>query len=127
MEEPLSAAEGRPASADSILFDAVTGGRDLFGDRTALVGDEGPQSYRQLAGRVESLATVLVEEGLAPGDRLALLCPNGPRFVEVLLAASRLGVAVVPLGHPAKQLGPSRRDPFAEHAHRDRYGSPWTT
>ena len=32
---------------------------------------------------------------------------------------------VVPLGHPAKPLGPPRREPFAEHTHRDRYGSAW--
>jgi acyl-CoA synthetase (AMP-forming)/AMP-acid ligase II len=99
VEEPLSVAHDRATAVDTILFDAVTMGRDLHGERTALVGDDGPRSYRQLAGRVESLATVLVEEGLVPGDRLALLCPNGPRFVEVLLAASRLGVAVVPLNH----------------------------
>ena len=34
-------------------------------------------------------------------------------------------VAVVPLGVPAKPLGPSRREPFAAHTHRDRYGTPW--
>jgi len=33
--------------------------------------------------------------------------------------------AVVPLGHPARRLGPPRREPFADHTHRDRYGSPW--
>jgi nitroreductase len=33
--------------------------------------------------------------------------------------------AVVPLGHPAKPLGPPRRESFAEHTHRDRYGTPW--
>lgn len=35
--------------------------------------------------------------------------------------------AVVPLGHPARALGPPRREPFAEHTHRDRYGTPWST
>jgi nitroreductase len=35
-------------------------------------------------------------------------------------------VAVVPLGFPAKPLGPPRRDPFAQHSHRDTYGTPWT-
>jgi nitroreductase len=35
-------------------------------------------------------------------------------------------VAVVPLGVPAKPLGPSRRDPFESHTHRDTYNSPWT-
>jgi len=34
-------------------------------------------------------------------------------------------VAVVPLGHPARQLGPSKREPAASHTHRDRYGVTW--
>lgn len=34
-------------------------------------------------------------------------------------------MAVVPLGHPARPLGPPRREPFAAHAHRDRFGEPW--
>jgi nitroreductase len=34
-------------------------------------------------------------------------------------------VAVVPIGHPQTQLGPSRRAPFAARTHRDRYGSAW--
>lgn len=34
-------------------------------------------------------------------------------------------VALVPVGHPARPLGPPRRSPFTEHTHRDRYGRPW--
>lgn len=34
-------------------------------------------------------------------------------------------VAVVPLGVPARPLGPPRREPFAAHTHRERYGTPW--
>jgi nitroreductase len=34
-------------------------------------------------------------------------------------------VAVVPLGHLAKPLGPPRRRPLSEKAHRDRYGTPF--
>jgi nitroreductase len=34
-------------------------------------------------------------------------------------------VAVVPLGWPARPLGPPRREPVAEHAHRERYGAGW--
>jgi nitroreductase len=34
-------------------------------------------------------------------------------------------LAVVPLGHPARALGPPRREPVADHAHRDRYGTRW--
>ena len=34
-------------------------------------------------------------------------------------------VAVIPLGHPARPLGPPRRDPVERHTHRDRYGTHW--
>ena len=34
-------------------------------------------------------------------------------------------LAVVPLGHPARVLGPPRREPVSDHAHRDRYGRRW--
>jgi len=34
-------------------------------------------------------------------------------------------LAVVPLGHPVRPLGPPGREPFAEHTHRDRFGTPW--
>jgi nitroreductase len=34
-------------------------------------------------------------------------------------------IALVPLGHPARHLGPPRRAPFTEHTHRDHYGTPW--
>jgi nitroreductase len=34
-------------------------------------------------------------------------------------------VAVVPIGRPARALGPPRREPFAAHTHRERYGTAW--
>jgi nitroreductase len=34
-------------------------------------------------------------------------------------------LAVVPLGWPARALGPPKRDPFDAHTHRDAYGAPW--
>jgi nitroreductase len=34
-------------------------------------------------------------------------------------------MAVVPIGWPARPLGPPRRLPVHERAHRDRYGVPW--
>jgi nitroreductase len=45
------------------------------------------------------------------------------RIVE--LPASVVAQAVVPLGRPARPLGAPRREPFAEHTHRDRFGEPW--
>ncbi len=34
-------------------------------------------------------------------------------------------IAVVPLGYPARPLGPPRRDDFSHHTHRDHYGRAW--
>ena len=41
------------------------------------------------------------------------------------LPESVVPVAVVPLGIPAQPLGPSQREHFSDHTHRDRYGTPW--
>lgn len=38
---------------------------------------------------------------------------------------SVLPMAVVPVGHPARALGPPRRAPFASRTHRERYGHAW--
>ena len=34
-------------------------------------------------------------------------------------------VAVIPLGHPARAMGPPKRRPFTEATHRDRFGQRW--
>jgi len=34
-------------------------------------------------------------------------------------------VAVIPLGYPAKEMSPPRREPFATKTHRERYGHTW--
>jgi nitroreductase len=41
------------------------------------------------------------------------------------LPASVRPMAVVPIGWPGRILGPPRRLPVRERAHRDRYGNPW--
>ena len=41
------------------------------------------------------------------------------------LPSSVRPMAVVPIGWPARPLGPPRRLPLEERAHRDRYGDPW--
>ena len=41
------------------------------------------------------------------------------------LPDSVVAQAVVPLGYPARPLGPPRREGFATHTHRDRFGVPW--
>jgi nitroreductase len=41
------------------------------------------------------------------------------------LPESVVPVAVVPLGWPARPLGPPRRERFSTHTHRERFGADW--
>jgi acyl-CoA synthetase (AMP-forming)/AMP-acid ligase II len=54
-------------------------------------------TYAQLADRVETLARGLAGAGVRRGDRVALTLPNGPEFVQIILAATLLGAAAAPL------------------------------
>ena len=54
-------------------------------------------TFAQLDQRADRAAHVLTGLGLAKGDRVAVLLPNGHQFVEVFYGAARAGLVVVPL------------------------------
>src|ERR1700745_1016973 len=54
-------------------------------------------SFRDLERRVTHVAAALSKEGFGVGDRLAFLLPNGPEYIELVYACSRLGIIAVPL------------------------------
>ena len=60
-------------------------------DAVALQSPQGSLTYAELARRVCALAVYLSRSGIQRGDRLAILSENRFEFVEVLLAAARLG------------------------------------
>jgi long-chain acyl-CoA synthetase len=54
-------------------------------------------TFSQLHDRVKRLAGGLTQAGFVPGDRLAILLPNGPEYVQLVYACSWLGIIVVPM------------------------------
>jgi len=68
-----------------------------YAQRTALASDHGQSTFRELYDRVAGLAALLARRGLSKGDRLALLLPNEPEYIELIYACSWLGVIGVPL------------------------------
>ncbi len=54
-------------------------------------------SYADLRQRAERLAALLHGQGLRPGDRVCILSENHPIFLELSLAALRLGLIVATL------------------------------
>lgn len=72
--------------------------RRLFdGDREALVDGGRRLTYEQLNARVNRLSGVLQGMGLQAGDRCAMLAYNCLEYVEVIFAAAKLGLLLVPL------------------------------
>jgi nitroreductase len=69
-----------------------------------------------LAAHALGLGSTLTTLPVVAGDELAAPLGLPPEVVPV---------AVVPLGHLPKPLGPPRRRPLSEKAHRDRYGTPF--
>src|SRR5271156_4622225 len=69
----------------------------FYPGRAALVRDGRALTFRELHTRVQGIAATLTSHGLGVGDRLALLLPNGPDYIELIYACSMLGVIAVPL------------------------------
>lgn len=69
----------------------------LNGDQEAVVDGDRRLSYRELNQRVNRLSRHLQSLGLKTGDRLALLAYNCLEYIEVIFAAAKLGLIVVPL------------------------------
>ena len=69
----------------------------FYPGRTALVRDGRQLTFRELQTRIEGIAGTLTSNGFRVGDRLAILLPNGPDYIELIYACSMLGLIVVPL------------------------------
>src|SRR6266700_3857635 len=68
-----------------------------YADRPALrVGDR-LLTFQELHDRVKGLVAALCVAGFQPGDRVALLLPNGPEYIQLIYACSWLGAIVVPI------------------------------
>jgi len=69
----------------------------FYADRTALAPRGTRLTFRELHERVQGIAAALSKLGFRVGDRLGLLLPNGPEYIQFVYACSLLGVIVVPL------------------------------
>jgi acetyl-CoA synthetase len=65
------------------------------GQRTALIGENGPVTYDVLQQRVDAVAAGLIELGLQKSDRVLIAMMNRAEFALVFLAAVKL--AIIPV------------------------------
>ncbi len=66
-------------------------------DHLALVSGGERLGYAELAHRVNRIANTLLAAGLAKGDRVATLLPNGVELLGLYWACAATGVVVVPM------------------------------
>ncbi len=60
-------------------------------------GENTRLTFAELAERSHQVGNALLESGVKPGDRVALLLMNGAEFLESFFAIARIGAVVVPL------------------------------
>lgn len=109
------------------VFDPLAAGNDRlalgFADATGIVAS---RSFDELRRRSNQLANLWLDRGVRRGDRLLLMLPNSIPLWEAILAATKLGVVIIPA---APQLLPKDlEDRFArggaKHVITDRDGLP---
>ncbi len=66
-------------------------------DKTALICGDLEISYSQFDAIAGKIAASLIDNGVKPGDRVALSCPNLPFFAFVYFAVQKAGAVAVPL------------------------------
>src|SRR3712207_5075584 len=87
---------GSTTIADMMGLDA-----ERYGDRTAVKykrdGTWHDASFAELGGIVSELARGLIDLGLQPGERVALLCTTRPEWTYADFAITSAGGVVVPI------------------------------
>src|SRR5882672_6323150 len=69
----------------------------FYPERMSLASGLKRSTFRSLHDRVASIAAALSRDGFRAGDRLAILLPNEPQYIELVYACAWLGVIAVPL------------------------------
>src|SRR5277367_4560063 len=69
----------------------------FYPNQPALSVGKSRLTFSQVHDRVKKIATRLSQAGFVRGDRLAVLLPNGPEYIELVYACSWLGIIVVPI------------------------------
>jgi long-chain acyl-CoA synthetase len=83
----------------SRTFSDYVAGFDEFGDRLALTNRTFLKikrlSHRELKSRAYQAAHYLSDQGIARGDRVMVVAPNSPEWVELLLGTALIGAVLV--------------------------------
>ncbi len=69
----------------------------LFPQKTALISGTTRLTFKEVHRQVQNLAAALLEQGLKPGDRVAMIMKNNHRYLEMPFVAGIAGLILVPI------------------------------
>src|SRR5262249_54848901 len=84
-------------SLDSLAMDPVATHASERPERAAIAAGDRTCTYRELDARANQVARVLAGRGVDPGERVAVMLPNGCEWFEANVAIARLGAQLVPV------------------------------
>ena len=87
-----------------LMHHGLESAASLFPDHPAVLAGSACWTFADLDRAADSVARALVDRGLGPGDRVAMMTSNRPEFVAVVHGASKVGVAPVLLNPAWKAL-----------------------
>ncbi len=112
----------------STLSDAIRANANRWPAHVAFIDDDGPTTWAAYDRRATELAASFVHAGLQPGDRVAVLLPDGATVHAVFVGAERAGLVVAGIGpragrreieHLVGKTGAKALVSLAEHREHD--------
>jgi len=101
MESSTAPAPPSQSTGSSTIADMMALAAERFGDRSAVKhkrdGEWKDVSFREVGEIVSELGRGLIDLGLEPGDRVAILCTTRPEWTYADFAVTSAGGVVVPI------------------------------
>ena len=85
----------RPLTQPLTLSRGVRAAASRASAKPAMIFEGRTTSYADMLGHVDAMATSLVARGVGPGDRVAVISPNCPEYLELVVAATEPGAMTV--------------------------------
>jgi len=92
-EEAMTSASYEPMTPVSFLDRSA----EVYAERVAVVDGDGRYTYPQLRERCQRQAGALIDAGVEPGDRVAVLAPNSSLLLESHYGVAYAGAVLVAL------------------------------